>query len=1069
MKKMIFLGIISGIIIGFCSFPVLAATINVPADYATIQSGIDAAGSGDTVQVSSGTYVENITMKWGVTVEGAGAEVTTIDGGGKGPVIYMSSNSKIKGFSIINGFTGEYTGNTSEVAGIYCVSSGVSIRDNIIHTGSYYGIDFSGQSNTSSAINNVIYGHRRYGLSIGFDSPLIENNVIYNNSWRGISTWNSISNPIIRNNTIVKNQIGISYHNFSTPIIENNIIVNNTHIGISGSSTSGEVVCNYNDVYGNETNYDEVTLGVGEISVNPLFVNSAGNDYHLQTGSLCIDAGNPLAQYNDPDGTRNDMGAYGGPNSEDIFPPETIGHTPAKSATAVAVDTNIVVHIKDPGLGVDIDSLVMTVEGAIVVPSVTGMSVEYVLTYDPPVDFNMEQEVNVTIDAADLAEPFNVMTQEVYSFTIIGAEDTIAPTATITSHTNDQIVSSSPITVSGTASDANESTIVSVEVNGIEATTTDGYSTWSAGGLSLVEGNNSVVVATEDEYFNRDSSAVNINVILDTTPPNTLNHSPAKNSIENIQDTNILVTVKDNFAGVDLSSVIITVEETTVYDGSNPGAYPDVTVVEPPYSGNDTDYMFTYDSSVDFSYGQVVNVTIDCQDIVGNVMTQDSYYFTIRNSGRVINVPADYATIQGAIDVSYTGDFIYVSAGIYEENIVLKKGVNVKGERTTTTKIIGNFGSYVITGADNCVIEGFTIKGERGQTYIYCNYASTVIRNNLLIASEGYYGVLVSLSSSPEIINNTIIGFKYGIAVGNGSSSIIKNNIIVDCLDEGIAIYGSSSISYNNLYNNTVNYKGCSAGTEDISADPLFFNPPGEDYRLGAGSPCIDAGDPDTQYNDSDGTRNDMGAYGGIGVMTEDVFPPIVTGHNPARNATEVPIDTNIIVSVGDNEAGVNIDSIVMTVEGITIVPSITGTPAEYVLSYNPLVDFSYGQKINVTIDACDLADPVNVMPQHAYSFIIEQSEITFTEDLSQVKAYPNPYKGNSFSGIIFNFLTEGSKIKIYTLSGQLVKEIDVGAEGRVFWDVKNEDGKEIASGIYIYVIVDEKGNKKSGKIAIIK
>ena len=32
---------------------------------------------------------------------------------------------------------------------------------------------------------------------------------------------------------------------------------------------------------------------------------------------------------------------------------------------------------------------------------------------------------------------------------------------------------------------------------------------------------------------------------------------------------------------------------------------------------------------------------------------------------------------------------------------------------------------------------------------------------------------------------------------------------------------------------------------------------------LGSGSPCIDAGNPDPIYNDHDGSRNDMGAYGG--------------------------------------------------------------------------------------------------------------------------------------------------------------------------------------------------------------
>ena len=78
--------------------------------FCSIQDGINAAVSGDTVLVAAGTYYENITMKSGVVIQGEGQDVTTIDGGENASVVtafyVFYSAAKLDGFTITNGNSG---------------------------------------------------------------------------------------------------------------------------------------------------------------------------------------------------------------------------------------------------------------------------------------------------------------------------------------------------------------------------------------------------------------------------------------------------------------------------------------------------------------------------------------------------------------------------------------------------------------------------------------------------------------------------------------------------------------------------------------------------------------------------------------------------------------------------------------------------------------------------------------------------------------------------------------------------------------------------------------------------
>ncbi|OGR53951.1 MAG: hypothetical protein A3I11_09325 [Elusimicrobia bacterium RIFCSPLOWO2_02_FULL_39_32] len=92
--------------------------------------------------------------------------------------------------------------------------------------------------------------------------------------------------------------------------------------------------------------------------------------------------------------------------------------------------------------------------------------------------------------------------------------------------------------------------------------------------------------------------------------------------------------------------------------------------------------------------------------------------------------------------------------------------------------------------------------------------------------------------------------------------------------------------------------------------------------------------------------------------------------------------------------------------------------------------------------------------------------------DVSGVYAYPVPFKpASGHKNITFTNLPSDGKIRIFTAAGELVRDISFSAtsgESTLNWNVKNSDGEDCASDVYLYV-VESGGNKKTGKLVVIR
>jgi hypothetical protein len=100
---------------------------------------------------------------------------------------------------------------------------------------------------------------------------------------------------------------------------------------------------------------------------------------------------------------------------EDTQPPFISQRYPKPDEQQAPINTTIRLNIKDPGMGVDKNSLVLKLNQQPVQFEISGEKHDYQLTYRPLKVFDFGETVQLDIKAADLAQPANLM-EDSYSF-----------------------------------------------------------------------------------------------------------------------------------------------------------------------------------------------------------------------------------------------------------------------------------------------------------------------------------------------------------------------------------------------------------------------------------------------------------------------------------------------------------------------------------------------------------------------------------------------------------------------------------------------------------------------------
>jgi len=256
--------------------PAEAATLNVcpsGCDYSSIQTAIKYADPGDTINVSKGTYKENIMTTKPLTIEGAGIGRTYIDGSFSGPV-----------FTIGPGLTAFGPGPTVSLSGLTIEQGKAYFGSGIVNKGGWITLI------NCVIMHNTAYGGTVYNTMNG-TIALNGSTITENNATTGGGIYNDYGTLDMNPDSFITNNTAVNYGGGIWSQVDTTLNVNGSTISGNRAAAGGGIYCNGNglviNMYSGTISNNSANLGGGIFNDNGqmnLIGGSIGHNYAVTYG-----------------------------------------------------------------------------------------------------------------------------------------------------------------------------------------------------------------------------------------------------------------------------------------------------------------------------------------------------------------------------------------------------------------------------------------------------------------------------------------------------------------------------------------------------------------------------------------------------------------------------------------------------------------------------------------------------------------------------------------------------------------------------------------------------------------